>query len=350
MTRTILANPNRLVIDGPELDLRFQTVNFHGAQGPIGALRSGLAAPGRTRLVFDLTAPAVPEPFDTPTVNPDGSLSLALRLTPADQGQFEATAAVEAEKRVAANLQGPANPNSPDLRPLIVIDPGHGGQDLGAIGVTGVFEKDVVLTIALALKRKIEAQGQCRVALTRDSDIFVPLEERVKFARQKGAAVFLSVHGDTIPGDSDIRGATVYVGDDRPSDAGAARMAEAENRSDGATQRNSEPSNSAITDILGDLTLRETKTRSNLLARELVTRIADSAILNHNPLRAAGFRVLRTPDIPSALIEIGYLSSKQDIEQLTSREWVDRITSRMADALVDFTLSGQIASATAVQP
>jgi len=349
LTRIILAGPNRLVIDGPEMTLRFSGPVFLGDHGPIGTMRFGLAAPGRTRIIFDLTTPAVPETFEGPTPTPGGFL-IHLRLKPVDQAQFEAAAAAEAEKRINAGLQGPANPNALDMRPLIVIDPGHGGQDLGAIGVTGIFEKDVVLNIALALKQKIEAQGQCRVALTRETDIFIPLEDRVKFARQKGAAAFLSIHGDTIPGDSDIRGATVYIGDDRPSDAGAARMAEAENRADPTVPRTNDPANSAIADILGDLTLRETKTRSSLLARELVTRIADSARLNHNPLRAAGFRVLRTPDIPSTLIEIGYLSSKQDIEQLTSPEWVDRITRRMADALIDFTLSGQVNSPTAGQP
>ena len=172
--------------------------------------------------------------------------------------------------------------------------------------------------------------------LTRDQDVFIPLDDRVKVARQHGAAVFLSIHGDTIASGVDVHGATVYVGDDRSSDAEAAKVAEYENKADSNGGFSPPPSDSTVADILGDLTLRETRTRSNLLARELVTRIADTAHLNRNPLRAAGFRVLRAVDVPSALVEIGYMSSKVDLDQLTSTEWTDRMTSRMTDALVEF--------------
>ena len=223
-----------------------------------------------------------------------------------------------------------------DQRPLIVIDPGHGGQDLGAIGVTGVFEKDIVLGFSKALAKKLEAIGSVRVLLTRDHDVFLPLDERVRIARKHNAALFISIHGDTIAATGEVRGITIYTGDDRPSDAEAARVAEAENRADSGAGATDAKVESSINDILGDLMLRETRAHAILLAQELAARIADLVQLNRNPVRAAGFRVLRAPDVPSILIEIGYLSSKDDVDLLTSPQWRDQTTARLAAGINEF--------------
>jgi N-acetylmuramoyl-L-alanine amidase len=144
------------------------------------------------------------------------SLFLILTLTSATLGAWMGSAS----KLHSENL------------PLVVIDPGHGGADLGAIGVNGVFEKDIVLDFAKSLKKQLEKRGMVRVLLTRDRDIFLSLEDRVRFTRKQNGTVFLSIHADTITATADIRGVTIYTGDDRPSDAEAARVAEAENRSD----------------------------------------------------------------------------------------------------------------------
>lgn len=235
-----------------------------------------------------------------------------------------------------AGLSKAASPPAGDALPLIVIDPGHGGADLGATGVTGIFEKDVVLDFARSLKKRLELLGTSRVVLTRDRDVFLSLEDRVRFAKKQNANIFLSIHADTITAATDIRGVTVYTGDDRPSDAEAARVAEAENRADASLTVPESKIDTSVNDILGDLMLRETRAHSILLAQELASRIADVVQLNRNPVRAAGFRVLRAPDIPSVLIEIGYLSSKSDIDLLTSADWRDRTAVRLAAGISEF--------------
>jgi len=333
----VLSNPDRLIIETPDINFQLPPDSGVTSQGAIKSYRYGKIAADRARIVFDLASPMVPGDIVKGTSMGGGAYTVSLFLTASDRENFDKVAQTAAISKAFKDL-GPTigAPAIPDNRPLIVIDPGHGGNDLGATGVTGLFEKDVVLAFSIALAKKIEAQGLCRVLLTRDQDVFIPLDERVKIAHLHNAAVFLSIHGDTIAAVGDVRGSTVYVGDERSSDAEAAKVAEYENKADSAGGYTAQATDSSVADILGDLTLRETRTRSSLLARELVTRIADTTHLNRNPLRAAGFRVLRAVDIPSALIELGYMSSKADLDQLTSSEWTDRMTSRMADALVEF--------------
>ena len=333
----VLSNPDRLIIETPDINFQLPPDSGVTSQGAIKSYRYGKIAADRARIVFDLASPMVPGDIVKGTSMGGGAYTVSLFLTASDRENFDKVAQTAAISKAFKDL-GPTigAPAIPDNRPLIVIDPGHGGNDLGATGVTGLFEKDVVLAFSIALAKKIEAQGLCRVLLTRDQDVFIPLDERVKIAHLHNAAVFLSIHGDTIAAVGDVRGSTVYVGDERSSDAEAAKVAEYENKADSAGGYTVQATDSSVADILGDLTLRETRTRSSLLARELVTRIADTTHLNRNPLRAAGFRVLRAVDIPSALIELGYMSSKADLDQLTSSEWTDRMTSRMADALVEF--------------
>jgi len=341
LTTFVLTNPDRLVVEGPGINFQLPPASGMG-DGPIGSFRFGAVSPERSRIVFDLKKPVLPGEIDiTPTMG-GGAYAISLFVTSADRQSFDRAAETSAKAKLKQDTSNPSHVQpSIDSRPLIVIDPGHGGNDLGATGVNGLFEKDVVLAFALALAKKIEGKGLCRVALTREQDVFIPLDDRVKFARQRTADVFLSIHGDTISASGDVHGATVYIGDDKSSDAEAAKVAEYENKSDSIGGSVNQQTDATITDILGDLTLRETRLRSTVLARELVTRIADTAHLNHNPLRAAGFRVLRAFDIPAALIEIGYMSSKSDLDQLTSPEWTDKMAGRIADALSDFALESR---------
>ena len=333
----VLSNPDRLVIETPDINFQLPPDSGVTSQGAVQSYRYGKIAVNRSRIVFDLSTPMLPGDVVTSTSMGGGAYILSLFLTLTDRETFDKAAQSAALSKISRD-PGPTNSAAAnaDSRPLIVIDPGHGGNDMGATGVTGVFEKDVVLAFSIALAKKIEAQGLCRVILTRDQDMFIPLDDRVKIARQHNAAVFLSIHGDTIAAGGDVRGSTVYIGDEKSSDAEAAKVAEYENMADSNGGYTPKAADTSVADILGDLTLRETRTRSSLLARELVTRIADTTHLNKNPLRAAGFRVLRAVDIPSVLIELGYMSSKGDLDQLTSTEWTDRMTSRVADALVEF--------------
>ncbi len=333
----VLSNPDRLIIETPDINFQLPPDSGNVSQGAVTSYRYGKIASDRSRIVFDLATPMVPGDIVKSTSMGGGAYIVSLFLTASDRESFDKAAQTAAISKAFKDSGSTTSASAvTDSRPLIVIDPGHGGNDLGATGVSGLFEKDVVLAFSIALAKKIEAQGLCRVLLTRDQDVFIPLDERVKIARQHNAAVFLSIHGDTIASAGEVRGSTVYVGDERSSDAEAAKVAEYENKADSNGGYTPQATDSSVADILGDLTLRETRTRSSLLARELVTRIADTTHLNRNPLRAAGFRVLRAVDIPSALIELGYMSSKADLDQLTSSEWTDRMTSRMADALVEF--------------
>jgi len=220
---------------------------------------------------------------------------------------------------------------SADTRPLIMIDPGHGGIDPGAkAGET--LEKDIVFSFARTLKELLDKEGKYRVHLTRDQDVFVSLGERVNMARAAKADLFISIHADTISS-SQVRGLTVYTGSERATDAESARLAEKENEADAVGGIEVSQAPEGIADILQELTLRETRSFSNRLALTVVSNLNKIMPLNKNPHREAGFRVLRAPDVPSVLMELGYMSSRQDIDLLLSQEWRDKSAEALAKAL-----------------
>jgi N-acetylmuramoyl-L-alanine amidase len=218
-----------------------------------------------------------------------------------------------------------------DPRPLVVIDPGHGGIDNGTRAASGEMEKTIVLEFSLMLRDRIEKTGKYRVAMTRTDDSFVALADRVEVARARQAALFISIHADALArGEGDAQGATVYTLSERASDAAAARFAEAENRADviAGLDLSSEPSD--VAGILIDLAKRETKTFSLQFARTMVGELKSAARLHRDPLKSARFVVLRAPDVPSVLVELGFVSNKADLKSLISAEW----RGRTADAIV----------------
>jgi N-acetylmuramoyl-L-alanine amidase len=226
---------------------------------------------------------------------------------------------------------------SADRRPLIVIDPGHGGIDNGTQAANGVTEKSIVLEFSLMLRDTIEKTGKYRVVMTRADDTFVPLGERVNIARARQASLLLSVHADALArGDGDAQGATVYTLSDTASDAAAARLAENENRADviAGMDLSAEPGD--VADILIDLARRETKTFAMQFARGLVAELRKATRLHKDPLKSAGFRVLRAPDVPSVLIELGYVSNRKDLKSLTSEAWRSRTAGSIAQAVDTF--------------
>jgi N-acetylmuramoyl-L-alanine amidase len=221
-----------------------------------------------------------------------------------------------------------------DTRPVVVIDPGHGGIDQGAQTESGENEKEIVLDFAKALRERIERGGKYRVVMTRVDDTFVPLAERVKIARHHKAALFLSIHADALPrGEGDAQGATVYTLSDTASDAEAAKLAESENRADliAGIDLTEEPAE--VADILIDLARRETKTFSKRFAKSLIREMKGVARLHKNPLKSAGFRVLKAPDVPSVLLELGYVSNKADLKLLVSDSWRSRTVGSVAQAV-----------------
>jgi N-acetylmuramoyl-L-alanine amidase len=219
-----------------------------------------------------------------------------------------------------------------------MIDPGHGGIDSGAVTQGGMTEKQIVLEFSHALRERLEASGLVRVAMTRTGDVFVPLRDRVRMARAQKAALFISIHADSVVDEADVRGATVYTLSERASDERAQRLAEKENRADLAAGLDLKDDQDEVADILFDLARRETRLFSQSFARGLVQTLPRATRVHKNPLRAASFRVLRAPDVPSVLLELGYLSSDEDARLMMSEAWRRETAAAAADAIQRFVL------------
>jgi N-acetylmuramoyl-L-alanine amidase len=301
--------------------------------------------PGGSRIVFDLTGPAkIANSYVLEAANGQPP-RLVLELEEVDRTAFVQSLAPENRPELrpaiaeanAAVVPAAAKPAAPsDTRPLIVIDPGHGGIDNGT-QAGGEMEKNLVLGFGLALRDRIEKSGKFRVVMTRDDDTFIPLNDRVKVARNQSAALFVSIHADALPRrEGDAQGATIYTLSDKASDAEAERLAEAENKSDaiGGVNLTDEPTE--VADILIDLAQRETRTFSNRFARLLMGEMKSTVRMHKHPLKSAGFRVLKAPDVPSVLVELGYVSNKGDLVHLVSENWRTKTVGSMAQAIDAF--------------
>jgi N-acetylmuramoyl-L-alanine amidase len=331
----LMERPDRLIIDLPEVAFHLPPDTGRKREGLIASYRYGLFAPGRSRVVMDLAQPATVSAIHTEPNAPGGAALLIIELSRADRDEFRRAAMESAGISRVASEQ-PAPNKTEDARPVIMIDPGHGGIDPGAAAHSGVHEKELVLSFALQLKKRLEAQGHYRVLMTRDQDVFISLGDRVRAARSAKADLFISIHADSLSGGQDVRGLTVYTGSERASDAESARLADRENKADSMAGIESGDGPDDVLDILQDLTLRETRTFSHGFATRLVGEFDAVARLNKNPRREAGFRVLRAHDVPSVLVELGYLSSRQDLDLLTSDEWRGKMVSAMTVAIDRF--------------
>jgi N-acetylmuramoyl-L-alanine amidase len=225
---------------------------------------------------------------------------------------------------------------------IIVLDPGHGGIDPGAVSPNGTKEKDVVLSFASALRRALLATGKYEVVLTRNDDRFISLKNRVSVAREKEADLFLAIHADTVRG-KDARGVTIYTLSDKASDAEAEALARRENRADIIGGLDLEAETEEITDILIDLAQRESKNHAMFFSKKAVAQLKPLTLMTGKPLRSAGFMVLKAPDVPSVLLELGFLSSKSDEKLLTSAAWQTKIAKAFATA-VDNYFATEVAS------
>lgn len=214
--------------------------------------------------------------------------------------------------------------------PLVVLDPGHGGKDPGTIGVTGTHEKRITLAAATELKRQLEATGRCRVALTRSRDVFIPLDGRVEFARKRQATLFISLHADSAPG---ARGASVYTLSDRASDALSAGLAQRENRADLRGGLSLPPVSPEVERILFSLVRQETRAGSDRIATTLVRSLGGEVPLLPNTHRQAAFAVLKAPDIPSILVEMGFLSDRRDEAALKRPAHRAKVAKALAEGI-----------------
>jgi N-acetylmuramoyl-L-alanine amidase len=336
-----LADPYRVVVDLPQITFQLPARTGTSPKGLIKAFRYGLVMQGGSRIVIDATGPVrVDRAFVLEAVD-NQPARLVVDLVPVDRTAFMRNLALETRQpRASETRKAEREPvkRSNDGRPLVVIDPGHGGPDTGTIAASGEMEKAIVLEFAQALQVKLEKSGKYRVAMTRTDDRFVALGERVRMARSQGAALFVSIHADALAarGETEVRGATVYTVSDTASDAEAARLAEDENKADAiaGVDLSSEPEE--VADILIDLTQRETKNFSHHFARAVVGELKTAAKLHKHPLKSAGFKVLKAPDVPSVLIELGYVSNKQDLKLMMSEVWRARTTDAVAQAVNTF--------------
>jgi len=218
----------------------------------------------------------------------------------------------------------------PKVKPLIVLDPGHGGKDPGAIGVSGVYEKHLTLAMAKQLKELLEDSGRYRVKLTRETDIFIALYARRRFARSVNADLFISIHADSIR-KPETRGLSVYTLSEKASDKEAEKLAESENKVDLIAGIDLSGETQEVTDILIDLARRETNNHSSYFAEKLMNEIRKEITVLPNSHRFAGFAVLKSPDVPSVLIEMGYLSNREEeklLRQASYREKLAKATVR----------------------
>jgi N-acetylmuramoyl-L-alanine amidase len=333
-----LGNPYRVIVDAADVSFQMPSGLGKERRGLVSAYRYGLFAPGKSRIVIDINNPFLIDRFFVIEARDDQPARLVIDLVPTNEATFLAKLR-EAKKKRAES--GPAPSSQPPVRaahakPIIVIDPGHGGIDPGTSSVSGVTEKEVVLKFAERLKQKLAATGRYEIHLTRQDDTFWPLKERVAFAQKKGAGLFLSIHADYFPVeiDGDARGATIFTLSEQASDAEAKALAAKENFSDAiAGIELPNDSDEVVANILIDLAQRETQNRSLIFARSLVGELANKNTLHTKQLRSAGFRVLKAPDVPSVLLELGFLSNPDDEKQLTSEAWRDRMTDSVAAAI-----------------
>ncbi|SNB67256.1 N-acetylmuramoyl-L-alanine amidase [Arboricoccus pini] len=324
--------PPRLIVDLPVTD--FQLPQWiPNAPKLAKGFRFGRFDTSRSRLVVDMTRPFrvvqsfmlpptdgghvfrividVEDVRDMPATGSPGGPPVAA-LTPPDR--HDDAPAVQGEAKTPLP-HTPVQPK-PRKKPLVVIDPGHGGVDPGTAGVNGVDEKILTLKMGLELRRTLLATGRYRVAMTRDKDVYVPLRDRLKIARQKGGDLFISLHADSIANPA-TRGLSVYTLSDKSSDAEAAKLAANENQADilaGADLSYQDP---IVAGILLELSQRGTMNASIDFADRLVQELGKVTNLLRRTRRFAGFVVLKSPEIPSVLIELGYLSNRDDARHLT---------------------------------
>ncbi|MGH6734715.1 MAG: N-acetylmuramoyl-L-alanine amidase [Methyloceanibacter sp.] len=336
-----LGNPYRVIVDAPDVNFQMPPGIGKERRGLVTAYRYGLFAPGKSRIVIDVSGPFLIDKVFVLEPRDDQPARLVIDLVPTDEQTFltklrEAKPLAESQATHAPLPQPPERPA--DAKPIVVLDAGHGGVDPGTSSANGVTEKEVVLQFAKRLKEKLTATGRYEVHLTRDDDTFLPLQERVAFAQKKGAGLFLSIHADYFPITIDkARGATVYTLSEQASDEEARALAAKENFSDViAGVELPSDSDEVVANILIDLAQRETQNRSVVFARSIVGELATKGTLHTKRLRSAGFRVLKAPDVPSVLLELGFLSNPDDEKQLTSDSWRDRMTDSVTAAIDDY--------------
>ena len=335
----LLERPHRLVIDLPETNFGFDKESLE-PRGLITEVRYGLIAQNRSRLILNAKGPFKVEKLEVLKNESSAGYRMVVDIVASSNREFAQALASNTNADVALDAgEAGASPGISDTlgsshQFTVMIDPGHGGIDSGAESVAGTLEKNVTLAFGRELRDELMKNKDINVLMTREDDTFLRLSERVRLARQHETDLFISLHADTIS-HKDIRGATVYTLSDKASDDVARAMAERENNSDASAGIYNEEA-PVVHDILMELTQRETHSFSLNFADGLVKSLQGEVNLINNPHRFAGFQVLRAPDVPSVLVEIGYLSNKDDEKLLKDIAWRKRAVERISHAVAKY--------------
>ncbi len=353
-----LDNPYRVIIDLPNVKFKLPAGLGRRGRGLVKGFRYGLVAPGQSRIVIDVKSPVIVDKSFVLRAVGKQPARLVVDIIRTDRKTFVANlrkkrtvnAPVAAKGKTQtlpkAVLRMPGTKKkSGSTKPVVIIDPGHGGIDPGAVTKSGIKEKDIVFAFAKMLRKKLAATGRYNAILTRTIDTYMPLRDRVEFGRHKEGDLFISLHADALPGRNgkDVSGATVYTLSERASDEEAKALAAKENRADIIAGVELPGQSSEVTSILIDLAQRETKNHSITFAGMLLKNLKGVATLNKKPHRFAGFAVLKAPDVPSVLFELGYLTNPDDQKRLQSKDWRNRVSNAVVKS-VDKFLSRQIAA------
>ena len=338
--------PFRYAIDLPSTVVGLQGKAIQGEPGFLKSIKYGRNEKNELRLIVGAEVPfvlkdtfIVPKETNQPTrlvFDFDKTTQARFRIAMARQAEEARLEKTKAIKKHDAQASEKADALTRGRRWRIVIDPGHGGKDSGAKTRKGVLEKEIVLSFAEHLATALSGSGRFDIILTRTSDTFVPLKERVKIARDNDADLFVSIHSDSFPRDRRVRGTAIYTISQKASDSMAAQLVAEQNQSDAIAGYEIKDGPNEVVDILFDLTRRETSNLSVLFARHFLKDMKGKIRFFKVPLQRGAFTVLKVPDIPSALIELGFLSNNADAELLSSPAWRERIALEMAGTIASY--------------
>jgi N-acetylmuramoyl-L-alanine amidase len=344
-----LPDPYRVIVDLPELRFGLPANAGSEGRGLVSEYRYGQISPGKSRIVLDVTGPvAVDKSFVVPPAE-NQPARLVVDVVPTTRTAFLASSRAYRESQVAVEMsvhdRELAAPHPATGRLAIVLDPGHGGIDNGTRGLTGILEKEVALAFANVLRDKLQKSGRYDVYLTRTDDSFVSLSDRVTFAQSHHAKLFVSIHANSFPGAA-VRGTTIYTVSDKASDKMAEDVANSENQSDVLAGLDMSSGDSdQVKGILFDLTKRETRNFGVVFARNLVKELKTSSRMFKVPHQTASFVVLNAADVPSAMVELGFMSNADDEKLLLSDEWRQKTAEAIATAIDGYFVETKVAGA-----
>lgn len=343
----LLRDPNRVIIDMPDVKVALPNLEGEKGKGLVKSCRGGGSAPGRTRIVIEVNEPVIVEKAVIEKGRGERPALLKIDLVAAGakvrslgrkalKAQPVGLGAAGLQPPMPRPAMRPKERMAKAFKPIIVIDPGHGGHDTGAKR-NGTVEKEVVLAFGQTLRQKLEKTGRYKILMTRDSDEFIPLDERRAFAERHGAHLFIAIHADYAS--TKARGATIYSL--RSGVADSLRRSAKGNLTSEELSRIATASGhtGVLRDVLSELAGRDvdvTQERTNVFARSVIETMGETTPMRQEPEQFAAFRVLKTAQFPSVLIELAYVTNQQDAANLKSESWRDKVADSILTAVGNY--------------